>query len=39
MNSISLTVVPVLPASLDSTWSYLLVFCTLTSSTEGLPGR
>jgi hypothetical protein len=38
MNSTSLTVVPILPASFDSTWSYLLVLWTLTSRTEGFPG-
>lgn len=38
INSMSLTVVPCLPASFDSTWSYLLVLGILTSSTEGLPG-
>jgi hypothetical protein len=37
MNSMSLTVVPVLPANFDSTWSYLLVLGILTSRTEGLP--
>jgi hypothetical protein len=37
MISTSLTVVPILPASLDSTWSYLFVLCTFTSRIEGLP--
>jgi hypothetical protein len=37
MNSMSLTVVPILPASLDSTWSYLLVLGTFMSRMEGLP--
>jgi len=38
MNSTSFTVVPILPASLDSTCLYLSVLGTLTSKTDGLPG-